>query len=90
MDDVTSPNPVYKLAPVYDMLPMSLAPRPSGQIPGALPLPRIGVNPRLEVWKEMLPLAIRYWQQVAAHPGVADDVRQMAQKQTDILSGSLS
>jgi hypothetical protein len=90
VDDVTQPNPAYTLAPVYDMLPMSLAPRPSGQIPDALPLPRIGVNPPLEIWKEMLPLAIRYWQQVAAHPGVADDVRQMAQKQTDILSSSIS
>jgi hypothetical protein len=69
---------------------MSLAPRPSGQIPDALPLPRIGVNPPLEVWKEMLPLAIRYWQQVAAHASMADDVRQMAQKQADILSSSLT
>jgi hypothetical protein len=90
VDDVTSPNPAYTLAPVYDMLPMSLAPRPSGQIPDALPLPRIGVNPPLEIWKEMLPLAIRYWQQVAAHPGVADDVREMARKQMDILTGSLT
>jgi hypothetical protein len=60
VDDVTSPNPIYTLTPVYDMLPMSLAPRPSGQIPDALPLPRIGVNPPLDIWKEMLPLAISY------------------------------
>lgn len=90
VDDVTKPNPVYTLAPVYDMLPMSLAPRPSGQIPDALPMPRIGVNPPLEVWKEMLPLAIRYWHQVATHLGVADDVLQIAQKQAGILSGSLA
>lgn len=89
VDDVTRANPVYTLAPVYDMLPMSLAPRPSGQIPDALPTPRIGVNPPLEIWKEMLPLAIRYWQQVAAHPGVADDVREMARRQAGILSGPM-
>lgn len=84
VDDITKPE--YTLAPVYDMLPMSLAPRPSGQIPDALPMPKVGVNPPLVVWKEMLSLAIRYWQQVAAHPGVAEDVKQMAQKQADILS----
>jgi hypothetical protein len=86
VDDVTNPEPVYTLAPVYDMLPMSLAPRPSGQIPDALPMPKIGVNPLLDVWKEMLPLAIHYWRQVAGHPGVAEDVKQMAQNQAKILS----
>jgi hypothetical protein len=90
VDDVTRPEPEYTLAPVYDMLPMSLAPRPSGQIPDVLPMPKVGVNPPLAVWKEMLPLAIRYWQLVAAHPGVDDDVKQMAQKQADILSQPLT
>jgi hypothetical protein len=90
VDDVTKPKPVYTLAPVYDMLPMSLAPRPSGQIPDALPIPKIGINPPLDVWKEMLPLAIYYWHQVAEYPGVADDVKQIAQSQTDILSRPLA
>lgn len=90
VDDVTGPNPAYTLAPVYDMLPMSLAPRPSGQIPDVLPMPKIGVNPPLEIWKEMLPLAIRYWQQVAGHRDVADDVREMAQRQAGILAGSMA
>jgi hypothetical protein len=89
VDDVSSATPVYTLAPVYDMLPMSLAPRPSGQIPDALPQPRIGINPPLEVWNEMLPLAIHYWGRVTEHSGVADDVKQMAQKQADMLSRSL-
>lgn len=90
VDDITQPEPSYTLAPVYDMLPMTLAPRPSGQIPAVLPMPKIGANPSLDIWKEMLPLAIRYWQQVAVHPGVADDVKQMAQKQADILSRPLT
>lgn len=90
VDDVTKPEPEYTLAPVYDMLPMSLAPRPSGQIPDALPVLRIGVNPPLEVWKEMLPFAIHYWRQVAQHPGVAVDVQQMALNQADSLSRSLT
>lgn len=90
VDDVTKPSPEFMLAPVYDMLPMSLAPRPSGQIPDALPMPKIGINPPLAIWREMLPLACNYWRLVAAHQGVADDVRQMAQNQADILSRPLT
>ena len=90
VDAVTKSVPEFSLAPVYDMLPMSLAPRPSGQIPDTLPMPKIGINPPLEIWREMLPMACNYWLQVAAHTGVADDVRQMAQIQTDILSHSLN
>lgn len=90
VDDITKPEPVYTLAPVYDMLPMSLAPRPSGQIPDALPMPKIGINPSLDIWKEILPLAIHYWRQVAEHPGVTEDVKQMAQNQAEILSGPLN
>ncbi|MDO9011227.1 MAG: type II toxin-antitoxin system HipA family toxin YjjJ [Gallionella sp.] len=90
VDDVTKASPAYSLAPVYDMLPMSLAPRPSGQIPDALSLPKVGVNPPLAIWKEMLPLAVRYWQQVAAHPDMADDVKDMARTQAEILSRPLT
>lgn len=90
VDDITKTSPVYTLAPVYDMLPMSLAPRPSGQIPDALSLPKVGVNPPLAIWKEMLPLAVRYWQQVAAHPDMADDVQDMARTQAEILSRPLT
>ena len=90
VDDVTKPAPEFTLAPLYDMLPMSLAPRPSGQIPDALPMPKIGINPPLEVWREMFPLARNYWRQVSAHPGVADDVKQMAQNQAGILSRPLT
>ena len=89
VDNVTKPVPEFALAPVYDMLPMSLAPRPSGQIPDTLPLPKIGINPPLEIWREMLPMARDYWLQVATHTGVADDVRQMAQNQAEILSRPL-
>ena len=89
VDDVTKPEPEFTLAPVYDMLPMSLEPRPSGLIPDALPMPKIGANPKLEVWKEMLQLAIHYWHSFAMHSGVEEDVKQMALRHVDILSRSL-
>jgi hypothetical protein len=90
VNDVTKSVPEFALAPVYDMLPMSLAPRPSGQIPDTLPMPKIGINPPLEIWREILPMACNFWLQVASHTGVADDVRQMAQNQSDILSRPLN
>jgi hypothetical protein len=90
VDDVTKPAPEFNLAPVYDMLPMSLAPRPSGQIPEVLPMPKVGINPPLAIWREMLPLACNYWRQVAEHQGVADDVRQLAENQAEILSQPLN
>jgi hypothetical protein len=89
VDDVTQAASEYTLAPVYDMLPMSLAPRPSGQIPDALPIPKVGMNPPLAIWLELLPLAIRYWHLVAAHPDISEDVRSMAQKQAALLSRSV-
>ena len=50
VDAVTKSVPEFSLAPVYYMLPMSLAPRPSGQIPDTLPMPKIGINPPLVKW----------------------------------------
>jgi hypothetical protein len=88
VDDVTSPKPKFQLAPIYDMLPMALAPRASGQIPDALPPPKISVNPPLAVWQAMLPLAIQYWRSVAEHEKVADDVRQIARAQAEIIDST--
>lgn len=62
------PGPAWRLAPVYDMLPMALAPLPSGELvtrdldpaqmaPTALTLP---------VWPRARALAAGYWQRVAA------------------------
>jgi hypothetical protein len=52
------------LAPVYDMLPMGLAPGPTGEIRArthaiALPDPEMR-----EPWREAAELAIRYWERV--------------------------
>lgn len=90
VEDFPGATPKLTLAPVYDMLPMSLAPLLSGQIPDALQLPRIGINPPLAVWQEMLPLAYNFWEQVAAHSGVTDDIRAMARNQAEILARSVT
>lgn len=83
-------NPAFTLAPAYDMLPMSLAPRASGHIPSELPPLRLGLNPPLDIWLEILPLARNYWQQVAEHREISEDVRQIAQQRAEALAGPLT
>lgn len=66
------------LAPAYDMLPMHFAPRASGHIPADPPPVNIKAEPQLSVWREMLPLALSYWQRLADHPQVGSDFRNIA------------
>jgi hypothetical protein len=69
--------PKLALAPVYDMLPMNLAPN-AGTVPPFAPgRPR----PRaawLDVWDEAVALSERFWRRVAGDPRVGADVRRDA------------
>lgn len=58
------------VAPVYDMLPMSLSPRASGVIPEAARLAPIVLARFVEasIWREILPLAEQYWLRVISSP----------------------
>lgn len=89
-DGLPSPIPPFTLAAAYDMLPMALAPRASGLIPDQLPPLRIGVDPPLDIWLEVLPWARDYWQQVAEHGDIADDVRRIAGQRAEALAGPLA
>jgi HipA-like C-terminal domain len=89
VDDITTSAPKFALAPIYDMLPMALAPRASGLIPDALPTPLISPHVPLTIWREMAVLACDYWQQVAQNLAVASDVRQLAHQQKILLAQSL-
>ena len=70
----------YTLAPTYDMLPMALAPRTSGEIPEVKPAV-LTLGPAKSDWSIMLPLARQYWQEVDASTLIdvafRDVVRQM-------------
>ncbi|MFM2151791.1 MAG: hypothetical protein RL199_226 [Pseudomonadota bacterium] len=70
-------RPALRLAPVYDMLPMSLAPR-AGVVPsltGRPPLPRAL---HLPSWSDALALAGRYGRRVAGEPRISPAFRQGA------------
>ena len=66
------------LAPSYDMLPMLYRPATGGSVVARAfdpPPPRPAALP---CWSEAAAVASRYWQQVAAHPGISDDFRRLA------------
>lgn len=66
---------VLELAPAYDMLPMALAPRASGEVPATLPAPLIGTPPALDAWRVAVLAAGAYWESVATDPRIDELVR---------------
>lgn len=77
------------IAPAYDMLPMSLSPRASGDIPDATQLNRILVPPYPgpQIWRAMLALAQAYWRGVAESELVDQDFRAQALAMEERLEG---
>ena len=69
------------IAPAYDMLPMSLAPRTSGVIPEAAQMHRLLVPayPERRIWNDVLPLAEAYWRRVGTSELVDDGFRRQVQ-----------
>lgn len=78
------------IAPAYDMLPMSLSPRASGDIPDAAQLNRILVPPYpgSQVWRAMLPLAQAYWRGVAESELVDQEFCAQALAMEERLEGA--
>ncbi|GAC1300012.1 MAG: type II toxin-antitoxin system HipA family toxin YjjJ [Myxococcales bacterium] len=73
-------RPSLVLAPAYDMLPMSAAPR-AGVVP-ALPEATPKVRARLlDVWEEVRLVARTYWKRVAGDLRVSADFRRAAGRQ---------
>lgn len=60
-------GPMFKLAPVYDMLPMLYAPGRGGELPPRELRPRPPLPAEVEVWRRAAQAAVGFWQ------GVADD-----------------
>lgn len=76
-----------KLAPIYDMLPMAFAPNRSGHMPDQHRI-QLSLNIGGQYWRQMLPWALNFWQQLAEQ--AADDAefqaiaQQMHRQLTDL------
>jgi len=66
---------VLELAPAYDMLPMALAPRASGEVPATLPTTPISTPPALDEWRVALLAAGAYWESVETDSRIDEPVR---------------
>jgi hypothetical protein len=66
-----------RLAPIYDMLPMALAPRAGLVLPRA-PAPEPAAAATLEVWPDAARWAIRYWSEVEGEAALEAEVRDHA------------
>jgi hypothetical protein len=71
------------LAPVYDMLPMSLAPLVGGALPAREFEPPSPTSADLDIWNEIADLAENYWREVATHDAVSTDFAAQARRNVD-------
>ncbi|BFI94506.1 MAG: type II toxin-antitoxin system HipA family toxin YjjJ [Rhodanobacter sp.] len=68
-----------QLAPSYDMLPMLYRPAANGTVVARAFDPAPPTPAALPYWRQAAALASQYWQRVAAHPGISDDFRRLAE-----------
>ncbi|WP_341676691.1 type II toxin-antitoxin system HipA family toxin YjjJ [Niveibacterium sp. SC-1] len=77
---------VLELAPAYDMLPMTLAPRVSGEVPNVEPEVAIAAPAPLDAWREVLTLARDYWPRVAEDSRIEVSVRAIADRMSQRMA----
>ena len=77
-------EPVLKLAPAYDMLPMALAPAANGMLPEGLPEPPLPASALLPVWQQAAELATKFWQRVAEDDRISVDFRSLGRRAQEI------
>jgi hypothetical protein len=67
----------FRLAPVYDMLPMLFAPLNEQILPRVYAVPAPTANSQ-SVWRQALALALRYWQLLAEDQRISEDFRAIS------------
>ena len=74
----------HTLAPVYDMLPMSYAPTQGNIVKREFkaPAPRFE---QINIWKKALPLAVNYWNLLAADRRVSAEFSEIAANNAKLL-----
>lgn len=75
-----------RLTPSYDMLPMLYRPAGSGELPVRRFQPPAPMADELAAWDAVGGWAELYWQQVADHPDISDDFRQIAEINRDVVA----
>ena len=77
---------VGEIAPVYDMLPMGLAPVNEELAPLSFTAPILIPSDR-ETWLSVLPVALQFWQRVKESQDIGLEIREYAEKAIEFLKG---
>lgn len=67
---------LFRLAPVYDMLPMRHAPLPGGEVPTRAPEFSLPLPAQRAAWQEACAAAWAFWREAAADTRISDGFRQ--------------
>ena len=80
---------IFKLLPVYDMLPMMYAPERGEIIPRQLNIP---VQPMQyqEAWQQTGQQAITYWEILCEELKISNDFKQIAENNAQLLKSHLN
>lgn len=73
------------LAPCYDMLPMHFRPASSGEVPKVDFTPHRPLPENEMVWKQVQPLALEFWQLVAADKRISEEFKAIARNSLKAL-----
>jgi hypothetical protein len=76
---------VVDLAPVYDMCPMSYAPRANQVVPVQF-TPPVRRKIDQQAWEIALPLAVRFWKEVADDPNISAHFKMIAKENSEMLA----
>lgn len=73
------------LAPCYDMLPMHFRPAPSGEVPKVDFTPHRPLPENETAWKQVQPLALKFWQLVATDKRISEEFKAIARNSLKAL-----
>lgn len=74
----------FRLAPVYDMLPMLFAPQDGQLLPREFEPPPASAE-SLPIWGQACALAERYWARLAAEPRLSADFRRRSERAAESI-----
>lgn len=71
---------LFRLAPVYDMLPMMYAPMGGGELPNVEFAPELPTPAAREDWTISCDSALQFWRAAADHEGISEDFRDICER----------
>jgi hypothetical protein len=77
---------LFRLAPVYDMLPMLHAPSPQGEILPRAFQPPVPLPATMAAWQAAAPLASAFWENLANDARLSPDFRRYAESAIAIVN----